>query len=242
MKKRIISAVLCVIFLMSGTGPVLAGARLGTDLTISVGTKLWYNSWNKWLFNTGNGNLLSNRSEDNEMSLLPSLSLKYKKFFLTGSWMLPTEYTFPGHPSIGNTFKMEREEMDVNAGYYVTPSLGLTGGYKAIKQTLGEGTAGGFIDYTGPTLGILGSAGIGNGLAIYGNAAYGFMEMERNSGTVDATYTSSELGLAYIPTPMVSLTLGYKYQVVKSECDSANPDKTCTDLTNGFLLGANLIF
>jgi len=131
-----------------------------------------------------------------------------------------------------------RKEFDLNLGYFVTPGVAFTLGYKKIEQ--GDGPD--VYALSGPVLGVSGTAPLGRDFALYGSFGMGWMK-STGSSTVkfDADYRLSELGLAYtIPAgsivKAVTLTAGYRTQVLTSKEALGNQDGR--DLTQGFTIGA----
>lgn len=260
--KRYIAVILILfaVVLVSGASLAFAdseGEGQG-DVHFAVGTKLWLNTWTKWMFG---GNTLLMSSSDTEIAVIPTVSLKAGNFFVAGGYMTETAYTFPDNKSPSTNagtwywgFKGWRSEIDLNAGYYVHPSLGLTIGYKQINQRYDYGTARNVFNgrntaefkFYGPTIGLVGGVPLGRGFSLYGNAAFGSMTLERyapgqRTVTDDSIYTSSELGFAYAPNQRISLSFGYKTQIVETDLQDSTV-KNAADTTKGFIFGANIIF
>ena len=195
-----------------------------------------------------------------------STSLKASNFLIAGSIMTTPDYTFPVRtdmlasgatptpaPLGQYTYRLSgsRKEYDVNLGYYLSPSIALTVGMKNIKQTYNSLRADGSIfytgetDYNGPIVGITGGGSLGHNFAFYGNLSYGFLNGTYKSTNTkfDATFNSTELGIAYRPISYLSFLVGYKYQTIdnKEPNDSVYKD-VGLDVTKGFILGANLTF
>jgi len=268
--KRIIvvAAILSFMFLTSGKTLVFAdeAGGSGKDLLLTVGVKAWYNEWTSstTTYVPQAGANVQSFTSDPELALIPTVSLKYKKFLISGGYMLGTDYAWPGTTDTieddGTPYtredksKAEREELDINVGYSVHPNITLTVGYKQVKQDYTTETGGvGLISqtfksetkYTGQTIGIMGSAPIAERWGIYANLAYGFMEAEYEGVDQkdDATYISSELGFAYVPVSGFVVSFGYKYQVIDTEIAAAGfGDQRGIDVTKGIILGANFIF
>jgi hypothetical protein len=269
MKRVIVVAViLSFMFLTSGTTLVFADGteESGKDLFLAVGVKAWYNEWTSsttTYVSQGGANVQSFTS-DPELALIPTVSLKYKKFLISGGYMLGTDYDWPGTTdtiNIGgspytaeNKSKAEREELDINVGYSVHSNITLTLGYKQVKQDYTTETGGvGLVSqttksetkYTGQTIGIMGSAPIAERWGIYANLAYGLMDVkyEGSDQKDDATYISSELGFAYVPVSGFVVSFGYKYQIIDTAIAAEGyGDQKAIDVTKGVILGANYIF
>jgi hypothetical protein len=141
--------------------------------------------------------------------------------------------------------KGSRTEADINAGYYLTPNLVATLGYKNVEQKYtfavnGVTFAPTKTHYNGVTAGIGGSAGIGAGFALYGNAAGGLMAATYtpSSGNAQtAFYEASEVGFAWHRGGF-GTSLGYKFQYLTTH----TPSNVSADVTRGYMLGLNYTF
>ena len=221
----------------------------GSDFDLYLGVKLWANQWQTW--GTSGSQVTSKTSRGIELTPIPYLSLKYGDFFATGTYFAKTGYRFRDDFGDAN-----RREWDVTGGYYVTPrdietKVGLTLGYKKIEQDFQNFSN---FKYSGPIVGILGTAPIAYGFGLYGNFAYGWMTMDApaRSGLNDksASYVLAELGFLYTYAPKdksigplnaATVTLGYRYQSVQTD-DVINTGEEGTDTTKGLVLGLNLTF
>jgi len=241
---------------------------LGKDIYFTLGYKTWFNTW-QTPFNTyppeGGANIMTLTSGSVAASIF-SASLKVSDFLIAGSFMTTPDYTFPDTEDVlvaGPTpttttapfyqFKTSasRKESDINVGYYITPGMAVTIGMKNVKQTYNDLNADGSIfssswtKYTGPIVGITGGGALGAGFAFYGNLSYGFLkgEFEGDAQKFNATYSSTELGIAYRPVSFLSFLVGYKYQTIDTKItDPAFNNQIALDVTKGFLLGVNLTF
>ena len=249
MKKLGLSVIaLSLIALVSGSQPGIANAQ-EKDLTVVVGMKTWLSTWDSWelvdVSGDGTNDSLAAFKSDTEMALIPSVTLKYDKLFVSLGWMNETDYGFPEWTGSGATppagLNPKREEMDLNVGYSLTKNVSIAAGYKEITQTWGGGQE---WEYSGPTLGVMASSSIGGRWGIYGNFSVGKLDVEAPGFNIeDANYLSSELGFAYVPTSWLSLTLGYKYQALDTAVTFATgTEVSATDATKGLILGANLMF
>jgi hypothetical protein len=246
--------------------------KVGSDIYFTLGYKTWFNTW-QTPFNTyppeGGANIMSLTSETVAAPIF-SASLKVSNFLIAGSFMKTPDYKFPDTedvlvagptptsvPPPGEVFytsktSASRKENDINLGYYITPSMAITIGMKNIKQTYNDLYADGSIfstfstKYSGPIVGITGGGRLGESdFAFYGNLSYGVLkgEFEGDPQKFDATYSSTELGIAYRPVSFLSFLVGYKYQTIDNEiADPAFNGQIALDVTKGFLLGANLTF
>jgi hypothetical protein len=129
------------------------------DFMLAVGTKVWITEWNTWRAPNVRGadrgqNIQTLTSgSSSETSPIPSLTARYKSFFLTGSYLAETDYSFPtqsqvydfvdnagGHnvAKLAYKFSGQRREWDVSLGYQILPYLAVTAGYKEIRQKFGD--------------------------------------------------------------------------------------------------------
>jgi len=231
----------------------------------------WQTPLNTWP-DTDGANIISTTSDAVAASIY-SASLKLSDFLIAGSYMTTPEYTFPDYIDVSNLtgnptptavtgpfyyYKTtaKRKEHDINLGYYVAPGLALTIGYKEVKQTYtttwynpgvwSETFPPSTTKYSGPIIGITGGGALGAGFAFYGNLSYGFLKgaFEGDPNKFDATYSSTELGIAYRPVSFLSFLVGYKYQTIDTKFtdDPAFNNQVALDVTKGFILGANLTF
>jgi hypothetical protein len=242
--------------------------KVGKDIYFTLGYKTWFNTW-QTPFNTyppeGGANIMSLTSESVAAPIF-SASLKISDFLIAGSFMKTPDYSFPDTEDVlvvgptpttttapFFTFKTSasRKESDINLGYYVAPAMAITIGMKNVKQTYNDLNADGSIfstswtKYSGPIVGITGGGALGAGFAFYGNLSYGFLkgEFEGDPEKFDATYSSTELGIAYRPISFLSFLVGYKYQTIDTKItDPAFNGQVALDVTKGFILGANLTF
>lgn len=262
MRKIILSIALCVGL---GAAPVAAQEYktiMGNqDLNLILGYKMWINNWASW--NTGASG--TNFVEVNKGGLanIFNMTMRYKAFFTGFSYLFTPEYEFPSYTDHNGTsviqtqMKSKRTEFDWNVGYMVVPQLGFTAGLKQVQQkwrfsNTAVGAAANYGATTtwtwmGPTIGILGSAPVGNGFSIYGNGAGGIMSVSTdpsNTRNDTAAYESAELGLAWRAQQVpLSMSLGYKFQRITTKFNATGyTDQRGLDLTSGYILGLNLLF
>jgi hypothetical protein len=152
----------------------------------------------------------------------------------------------------GSSSSFDRKEIDGNLGYYVTPGLAATLGYKKFSQS---STRTGAVIYEvgGPTFGLSGSASLSGGFSMYGALGLGALKLKNLSGGTNsrqtADYSLSEVGLVY-SMPMgrflksLSITGGYRTQVIAAknlvltDGSGLNPVRQdARDITQGFTLG-----
>jgi hypothetical protein len=262
MKKLLLAGLLCAGFLAAPVRAQEYKTVLGNpDLNLIMGYKMWLNNWSSW--NTGQSG--NNFVEFNQggVAHIFSTILRYKAFFTGFSYLFTGDYTFPAYTDKNAAngtdsvvMKSHRNEIDWNVGYMVVPQLGFTAGLKSVTQNWKQANNGAAFtgagtnwNWLGPTLGIVGSAPIGNGFSLYGNGAGGFMSVTQDpkptvSRSDTASYESAELGVAWRAQSVpLSASFGYKFQRINTKLDIAGLDtQRGLDLTSGYVLGLNLIF
>jgi hypothetical protein len=195
-------------------------------LQATVGVKAWDTEWSSWdpVQDTTTGvRVIQPVNSDYHVAVIPQVSLRYGDWLASGSYFAKTTYTLSGSLDqfgIPSSLSISRQEVDANAGYYIFPSLAVTLGYKRIEQDVGN------VSYvwSGPTIGLAGSAVLHSNWALYGTFAFGVPRMhtlaadDANNTSFSTEYYLGEFGLAYVmrtsPGTSVSLTLGYRTQVV----------------------------
>jgi hypothetical protein len=209
-----------------------------SNLSVSVGVRAWNTQWDTFTYRViGVGNqVVIQAPADEKLVLVPLMSVRYGDFVGSLSMYPSTDHRF---------FDGEvrtRKEFDVNLGYYVSPGVAVTLGYKKLEQKGSNDT----YELSGPVAGVNGTAPLGGDFALYG--AFGFGSMKSTSASTvkfDADYRLSELGVAYtLATPSISkaltFTLGYRTQVISSKDAAVGQDGR--DLTQGLTLGVIATF
>jgi len=240
------------------------------DLYVTVGAKVWSNKWTSWDYYAPIAlnavqslpGASENFSSSSQASFIPSLTMRYGDFMVTGSLFAKKDYGFTG--SDGKTFTAKRDETDLHGGYFVLPTLAVTLGYKDVKQDFGPGRE---FKYSGPIIGLAGSAPLTQGFSLYGNFGYGSMKADFPKGFTDnngknslnADYYLGEVGLAYsfdaksiFPSAKaLTATLGYRNQTISTQnfavgVDANNPSRSRStelrDNTEGLSLGLSVTF
>ena len=263
--------------LLVTAGPSIAAEQstpVGKDVTLAIGLKFWFNTWQSAQGSNGaqQGTNVQTYVSDPNIAFIPSISLKIKDFFISTSYMGAAEYTFPEYSdtivigsaptytayTLNHKTTAKRTESDTNIGWYVTPNLAFTLGYKVVTQEITDKRSGTgltsrtVIDkptYSGPTIGFIGSVPISEGFGLFGNLALGKLDMEYEGGTTtyDADYVSTEIGIGYKEKSLpLSFTLGYRFQSIEQKLPSyqiGGPGTPVSpDVTKGFTFGINLIF
>lgn len=244
-KKIVVLSALTAAFVV-GSGAAFANdSSEPKDWSVTLGLKAWANEWQSWETPAGVWLGGSTFGTANATSLNPSLTVKYKDFFVSGGVMNKTNYSI-SNTAGGAATPASRKESDLSVGYYVLPQVALTLGYKQITQTWGTQTW----VWRIPAVGISAASAIQDTkMFMYGNAAIGKSSIS-TSGVDTApqysggTYTTAEFGLGYSLTQSFRLTGGYKFQ---SSPTSMNPyfaggRVTMVDTTRGFVLGGSYTF
>jgi hypothetical protein len=200
------------------------------QLAASIGLKGWYvTDWtNKW-HNPG-GAEHSWKSSSNVFMMGPSVKISYGKFF-TGMNFMTAMTDFELSENGGLRSKSDRQDVDFMLGYAPFSWLSVTGGYKRINASESATSTATTAAYAtniaagGPVVGLGLNYRIGNlPVVLYANGAYMFLKGQAWGLEVDAKAYSAEGGLTYIPVPYLSLSLGYKYQVIPWSNDIAGTE------------------
>ncbi len=253
--------------LMTTTLPIALGVGDGcfadetqNNFSAFIGLRLWRNEWT-FPGLAGNGRQFPlYHSADAELTFIPVLSARYKNFFVSGSYFPKTNYSFNGQevfylkegkytPSI-NAVEGERTEWDINAGYYVLPSLTVTLGYKYIERDFtiirdGERFENIATQNTsGPILGMSAGTPLSGKFGVYGSFAFGRLMTDwENRLEYDTNYYLGELGLSYFSKlnsiPMFDLAyahIGYRFQALIENYTALDSGTNSADYTQGFVL------
>lgn len=159
------------------------------DFKVSIGTKVWINKWEGFhkspgtdlesfqLDNEQGGkdtysitsdidNSEIKTSADEQVTPIPTLNMRYKQFFASGSYYPETEFTFApitestswrnssstnknneqidvldaakGSGNVTTYANAKRTEWDINVGYSLTPNIALLAGYKSVRQVFNQ--------------------------------------------------------------------------------------------------------
>lgn len=218
--------------MLSVTANLLANqaSALGVDddFHISVGVKTWISDWDSWYRTNvfyGSGSIQFSEPVDSNTrpAFIPNLSLTYKSFLLSGSYLASQDYSLAGSR---DNFTASRSEYDAALGYYVIDGLAVTAGYKQISQDYG----GGAFKWRGPTIGFLPSANLKGNWGVYGVASYGLFKLNvpqalsdaANATSFNASYGLVEAGLSYgVFFPQIiealRITVGYRAQILTTK-------------------------
>jgi len=254
------------------SGPTEVSAK-SKNWTFVVGYKAWLNSWQTSFMQSGSttGSNIVETTSGTQIAHIPTASIKYKDFFISGSYFPETNYDFPkfsyivNSPTVGTitetaSMSAKRSEWDAQIGYFILSSpIAVTLGYKNVTQKYTTTyTSPGIIytppttesktDYKGPMLGLSGSYPIAAGFNFYGAVAYGWLDVyyDGEKSTDEGTYSLADLGVLYKHAKLpISFSAGYRIQDIDTKVKpkgSGSFGNTATDITKGFVFGLNIIF
>lgn len=234
MKIKISCALMAVAGLLGG-GTAFAQS---SDVKVSIGLKAWNNTWETsyGIFNGGDlGAGEYAYTAGQQAALIPTLGIRYKDYLLSASYLPNKSYSFP-------TKDVDREEYDVNFGYFLLPGVAVSLGYKEVKQTFHLKPDQSYT-YKTPTVGIQASSKLGDGpFFMYGSCALSIgdsLKYENQTGTtLNGWYSAAEFGLGYVLSNNVTVTVGTKHQVL----DIDNKGARMRDVTSGLVAGVAYTF
>lgn len=252
-------------------------AQEAAPTQVSVGLKVWNAAWSSYLPATYAGVDATGRPAQGETfdqvegkrktNFLPSLVVRRGAYFVSASYgRFTSDFSVPGTalPAPGGgtlitsrTDHFKRRESDLTAGYFVTPELAVTLGYKDATETrdirLGiapQSTPLLRNKASGLLLGAVGSFAVQGDLRLYTTAGYGparfkirFADPALANFDANGRYLIGEAGLSY---PLfkgerwlqnVTALLGYRTQTVKSDSRGAvsNNTRTVRDVRDGLV-------
>jgi hypothetical protein len=185
------------------TGTVKESTQLGRDLFLTIGLDIWPHQWQTGIVGNTGANIQS--STDFGVGIIPTLTLTYKRFFISASYLVTPEFGFgttaelaadrfedlPDIPVVQETnLRASRQEGDFTAGYFPLDWLGFAIGWKGVFQDYETQTRFRTIDdqaltfwdktksrtnYNGPIAGVLGSARIDDSFSLVGNVFGGYL-------------------------------------------------------------------
>jgi hypothetical protein len=249
------------------------------DWKIMYGLKVWENEWSLPVeLRAGDKPFILEYESDTAITYIPTLLVFYHNFFISGSYLLDTEYDFSDQ-QIKNYISDEdgdlgflqnidmsgsRKEWDLNIGYFLTPNIAVSLGYKNLERDL---TLTSTVESTpilmkslyplsvhAPIIGLTAYASVTDKLNFYGNLAYGWLGGDatyeatdfKNNLDVDGSYVFGELGFGYaIPFELkyastVTINAGYRFQrldMTFSDGGAWGKSGDQHDSTAGFVLG-----
>ena len=250
----------------------------------SVGFKAWSASWSSYLPATVAGANASGQpvtatsidsvDGDRRTNFIPLVAVRRGNYFVSGSYGKYDADFHVGASTVAvapattlitsRTDHFMRKESDLTAGYFITPEVALTLGFKYAKEyrdiSLGiapQSTP--LLDdkVTGFLAGFVGSFPIMGALRLYSQAAYGparykstFADPATPSVSGNASYFIAEFGVTYplYPAhdrfPALNGALGYRTQTVKSTSNDAsfNESRKLRDVRDGLVLSVTATF
>ena len=235
-----------------------------SDVKVSIGLKAWNNTWESGtpLHDGGMGSFTAGE----QLSLVPSIGIRWKDFLVSASYFNKTSYSFTDYRDKvtfdNGTFseiistKADRDEYDINIGYFVLPGVAVSLGYKEVKQKyhiIFTGDAGPFdvgtqtTTLSTPTLGIQASSKIGDTpFFMYGSGAMSIGDSLKaefeNGSSVTGWYSAAELGLGYAFPSGIVFTLGVKSQFMDVKMDTSGLTQRARDITSGLIAGIAYTF
>lgn len=244
--------------------------HFGKDWGFGLGVKAWANDWSLPLELTKKdlgATFIHQFDSDMELAFIPTGLVRYNNFFIGGSYMPGTDYDFH-QQTVSSTqtisqMKGEREEWDLNIGYFLTPNLAVTFGYKKIERELtfdldNNNVVSYPLSADVPIIGLAASLPINEKFSFYGNFAYGllggdaqFIENSVNDMDLDGNYYLAELGFNYvIPIKKVvsgiTISLGYRFQRLDMEMTNGKTWNGSAgdqnDTTSGISFGVSALF
>lgn len=234
MKKTIVVGIVLIATLAA------ASAVYASDTTVSLGLKLWSNTWKETVKTAGGGA----RDYDNGNVLMagPSLNVRYSKDWFAEITYLAAlgDYESSDWFASGDKMKFDRTDMDLMAGYLLHDphndlNIGFFVAYKTVdapasytNQAAGLNNADiGTWKLWGPGLGVLVEKHLDTSTVLYGNVEYLYLQEEFSfsSGGVsrfDTSGWSTEIAVAHSLTKAISFNIGVKYQRFKGWKDNGD--------------------
>jgi hypothetical protein len=242
--KKTIPVGIMLIAMLATAMPVVASDA--SDTKVSLGLKLWSNTWKETV--TSEGGSTQKFNNGSEPMVGPSLHVRFWKDWFADITYLTAfgDYESPDWIASGDKMKFERTDVDLMAGYlvhdpYNTLNVGLFVAYKTIDASASyTNQAAGLNNVDvgtwrlgGPGLGVLAEKNLDESTLLYGNIAYLFLEQEfaYSSGGVSRFDTGGwalDVAVAHAFTKAISANVGIKYQRFKGEKDNGD------DITDSF--------
>jgi hypothetical protein len=276
MNKRTVA---CIAFIACAL-PLCAASQAQetpSPTQFSVGLKVWNASWSSYLpaayggVNAAGqpvlGQTFDSVEGDRRTNVLPQIGIRHDKFFMSASYgRFNSNFTVAGSPLpvapgtsliTSRTDHFTRRESDLAIGYYVTPELVLTLGYKRAVED--RDTRLGVAPQSAPflenkanalLLGASGSFPVQGALRLYTTAGYGPARLKTRFADptiagIDANgrYLIGEIGFSH-PLPLaggwlrgVSASFGYRTQTVKADSRNSigNENRDLRDVRDGLV-------
>jgi hypothetical protein len=263
---------------------LLESDQKNRDWKVMFGVKAWANEWDVPVeFRAIDKTYILEFESDSAVTPIPALLVWYRNFFIGGSYLLDTDYDFTPQrlawwyiddgEVINNFTDLDvsgsRKEWDVNIGYFITPNIAVSLGYKSLERELTttwtgvtDSTSFSTLNYPlsvkAPIVGISASAPIKDKFNLYGNLAYGWLSGDAtyegtdftNNLDVDGNYVFGELGFGYtVPlqkkfASAVTINAGYRFQRLDMTLNGGRWGDSGDqhDSTAGFILGVGATY
>lgn len=203
-------------------------------LTVSVGLKAWSAEWSSFTYEQGQAVPAETVSR---MLFIPSVVARWGDFYASVSGF---RKSYGGDNS--------RREWDVNAGWQVLPGVAVGVGYKSLAQ-LGGGYR---YEPKGPILSASAAVPLSGAWSLYGSLGLGRLKTPQTGDDSivkfsPGPYRITEVGIGYglpveRPARSLTLTAGYRTQVLVSNGVNDDGSKRFNDLTQGLTLGVSAAF
>ena len=237
------AAVVAALFPISAAaqGAPASSGFLPDDVNVTVGARVWHTRWTTWLTPAAVVSYFPARIEP---TITPVVSVRYRQFFVSGSYMVDKTFDF-----LDDSVSFKRGEYDINFGYFLLPGLAVTLGWKNVNY---EGDPGVYrFVAKGPTIGLAGNAAISPAVSLYGNLAYGRPKLHDYGGAYEkekGKYLLTEFGLAFPLGQMHSsmnrfvATAGYRYQRVSGYPNATTSQTQLFEYAQGPVVGLSYTF
>ena len=163
---------------------------------------------------------------DNTSGTILSATARKGDYFVTGSALMPTTYTFEAGSNL------IRRDTDIAVGYSLNSNVSLLAGQKRIGVRMYEvdtdSTSNSTISIS--YLGLNGFTSIGEQSFLYGTVTRSFKAKD-SSNTESTKFSSYEAGVGYIINKNTQLTAGYRYQRFSDSSTTTLP---------GIIFGVNI--
>jgi hypothetical protein len=258
-------------------------AEEATPTQFSLGFKLWNASWQSYVPAPYAGVTASgapamgesvNLVEGNKRTnVLPTFAVRHGRYFASASYgrfssdfpVSTSPVVTPGGVNVITTRNdhFERREADISIGYFVTPEVGLSIGYK--DATEDRSTALGIAPQDAPLLhtkakallfGAIGNFQVQGALRLYTQLAYGparlelrFVDPSLASYDTNGRYLIGEVGLSYplftgnSGISAATVAVGYRSQTVKTASHGLifHETRDLRDVREGLVVSLNIV-
>lgn len=222
----------------------LGSASIAEETKTTLGVKAWISSWE-------DKNATGTQKYNSIAMIGPAVEVKFENnMFLKGALLFGTvdhEYSYFVSPADNeqNTIS-SRKDLDLVAGYMITPRLGAFVGYKSrtadftFESPIGTVVLMSDIKIKGPGIGILGNIPISETVALYGSLSWMVLDTEATwaggSSSEESDGPSAEIGVAFNTSPQTAINVGYKYEKFSGSYSdgSGSFDEMLAGVTVGF--------